>query len=448
MNKIFRRSITVLMLAAILVGLVGFFLFEYATKAPFWATQVRNPHLYTRGILDNLRITDRNGTLLFSSENGEITLHEDSLVRQSVLHAIGDLNGSIGSGVLYRYREKLIDFGFATGVYGYKSGVHTLLLHLDAQLCVTAKQALGNYSGTVGLMNYLTGEIYAMVSTPDFDPIGSEINAKEGAYINRFLSSVYTPGSIMKIVTLQAAIENIADLNDMTFTCDGDCEIGGEVITCAGVHGKQTIEQAFANSCNCAFGELSVLIGAEKLLACANRVGILSSATVDDYQTAKGSIPIDTALDADLAWAGIGQYLDTVNPAAFLRYVSAIANKGVAQDLKLCGSVAVGDKVQTPRQGKTQQIMSAQTAEKLTEYMRNNVSSQYGQWRFGDIPVCAKSGTAQQDHAKAHSVFTGFVADENLPIAFFVIAENAGAGQGVALQVAAKLIKKANEIIT
>ena len=68
MNKLFRRSIVALVLAAILVAGMGYFLVEYAMQGQSWATQIRNPHVYTNGILDDLRITDRNGTVLFSSE--------------------------------------------------------------------------------------------------------------------------------------------------------------------------------------------------------------------------------------------------------------------------------------------------------------------------------------------------------------------------------------------
>jgi len=442
MNKLFRRSVVVLVLAALLLGGVGFFLFEYATQGRTWATQTRNPHLYTNGVLDDLCITDRNGVLLFSSQGDSVTWHEDATVRRAVVHAIGDLQGNIGSGVIHQYREKWIDFGYFGGVYRYVNGGRTLLLNLDAQLCAAAAKALGNYDGAVGVINYRTGEIYAMVSASNFDPTAVPDHSGEGMYLNRFLSAVYTPGSVYKIVTLQAAIENLSDWQKMTFTCTGQCEIGGEVITCSGVHGKQNVKQAFANSCNCAFGELAVAIGKEKLIATAERVGLTTAATVDWQETAVGAIAVDDGADAQLAWSGIGQHLDTVNPAAFLRYVGAIANDGVAMPMRLCGSSVMGNgAVKTEKAGQPQEIMSLQTAQMLSEYMQNNVDVQYGAWRFGGLAVGAKSGTAQQDGKSPHSVFTGFVADEDLPIAFFVLAEHAGAGQGVAMQAASAVVQ-------
>ena len=430
MNKLFRRGIIALILAALLVGGIGFFLFEYFTQGQKWATQIRNPHLYTGGILDDLRITDRNDVLLFSSENGSVVWHEDEGIRRAVVHAIGDLRGNISSGVLLRYRERLINFGYFDGVYRYVNGGATLKLTIDANLCAAARQALDGYDGAIGVYNYQTGEVYAMVSTQAIDPAFPPTQAQEGAYINRFLSSVYTPGSIYKIVTLQAAIESLPDLDEKIFECHGKCEIGGEVVTCSGYHGRQDIAQAFANSCNCAFGELAVSVGAEKLKECADRAGLTSEGMFDGIPTGAGRIEVQDDAPANLAWAGIGQHTDTVNPAAFLRYVGAIANDGVAVSMTL-----------TKPTGQTEAIMDAQTAQRLVDYMQNNVDQQYGAWRFGEYTVGAKSGTAQQDSGLAHSVFTGFVAGDEMPMAFFVIAEHAGVGQGVAMQAAAAVVQ-------
>lgn len=441
MNKLFGRSIIILILAALLVGGLGFFLVEYAGGARVWATQTRNPHLYSKSVLKNLRITDRNGTLLFSSENGQIFWHEDAAVRRAVVHVIGDMQGNIGSGLIYRCREEWIDFGYMNGVYTYANGGCTVLLNIDARLSAAAAKALGEHNGAVGVFNYQTGEIYAMVSSANFDPLDPPQQAQEGSYLNRFLSAVYTPGSIFKIVTLQAALESVDGLEDMVFTCKGKCQIGGEIITCSGTHGKQDIAAAFANSCNCAFGELALKVGADKLKETARRAGLTENGNVDGYVVPAGRVEATDEAAAPLAWSAIGQHRDTVNPAAFLRYVGAIANGGVAVDLKLRGSLVRGQGAVRPAPaGESQQVMDPTVAQKLVDYMQNNVVKQYGQNRFGSLVVGAKSGTAQQDNGAAHSVFTGFVADSHMPIAFFVLAEHAGSGQGVALRVAASLV--------
>jgi peptidoglycan glycosyltransferase len=76
--------------------------------------------------------------------------------------------------------------------------------------------------------------------------------------------------------------------------------------------------------------------------------------------------------------------------------------------------------------------------------LRNNVVTQYGQSQFGDLPVCAKSGTAEVGGGKQpHAWFVGFVDDVNTPLAFLVLVENGGSGASVAGSVAAQVLAKA-----
>ena len=430
MNKLMMRSSVVILLIAILVGGMGYFIFEYVTQGQRWAEQTRNAHLYQNGVLKGVTVTDRNGQLLFSSKDGQLVWHEDEAVRRGVLHVIGDAQGNIGNGLIWRAREKWIGYDFFDGIYQYKKNGYTESLNLDAELSALAVQALGEYDGVVAMFNYQTGEILVAVSTEGFDPLSPPgVTADDGVYVNRFLSAAYTPGSIYKIVTLQAAIENLPELESMTFTCQGQCTVGGDVIVCSGVHGEQNIAQAFANSCNCAFGELAVAVGMPAIADCAGRAGLLATLTVDGAESEAGYLDTDAAYDSQVAWSGIGQHEDTVNPAAFLQYIGAIANEGEAVEMKWSG------------QGQaSRRIMEVSTAQAMADYLFNNVNVQYGPWRFGDHIVGGKSGTAQQDHSNAHSVFTGFVADAETPVAFFVLAEQAGAGQGVALQIASTLV--------
>ena len=66
----------------------------------------------------------------------------------------------------------------------------------------------------------------------------------------------------------------------------------------------------------------------------------------------------------------------------------------------------------------------------------------YGDWQFGGLNVCAKSGTAEHEGETADAMFAGFCVDENCPLAFVVFVENGGAGSTVAAPMAAKVMKK------
>ncbi len=106
-------------------------------------------------------------------------------------------------------KQSLPAYNSLTGIYSViKNGSgNDMQLTLDADACDVAYKALSNYkAGTVGVINYKTGETLVMTSTPSYDPQNkpSDIDdndAYSGAYINRLLTGLYTPGSTFKIVT-------------------------------------------------------------------------------------------------------------------------------------------------------------------------------------------------------------------------------------------------------
>lgn len=175
----------------------------------------------------------------------------------------------------------------------------------------------------MGVYNYKTGEVLCMVSAPTFDPADPpEIQdgdpRYEGVYLNRFLSSTFTPGSVFKTVTLTAALEQIPDLFQRTFTCTGSTVVGGETITCPFAHGEMDINDAFASSCNGVFAQLADELGAETITQYAKQAGLLDRYSVSGIPTAAGSVELDGATSGQLGWAGVGQYHDLVNPCALM----------------------------------------------------------------------------------------------------------------------------------
>jgi cell division protein FtsI/penicillin-binding protein 2 len=76
--------------------------------------------------------------------------------------------------------------------------------------------------------------------------------------MNKAVSATMTPGSIFKLVTSAAAIETLPALPEWTFNCTSRYEVEGEYVTCYSAHGEQNFREALANSCNCAFAELTL----------------------------------------------------------------------------------------------------------------------------------------------------------------------------------------------
>ncbi len=447
MKQVKRRTWFCLIFTVLLAVGVAVFLMRYVANGSDWASFSANKHIYDQsGRLSSGAILDRNGNVLYDAASGSYS--EDGTVRRATLHAVGDRTGNIATGALTAFSGKLSGFNPILGTTG---GGHDLYLTIDEDLNAAAYNAMNGRKGTVGVYNYKTGEILCMVSLPTFDPqdppeISDGDSRYEGVYLNRFLSSTYTPGSVFKLVTTAAAIENLDDLFSRTFTCDGSVEIGGQVITCPSAHGTMDIYDALANSCNGVYAQLAVELGGDTMQEYAQKAGLLDRISVSGISTAAGSFTAAADGSADLGWSGVGQYSDLVNPCALMTYAGTIANGGTQVLPRLIDreTTASGLPAGIYRTSKQSSAIAPETCSLLKEMMRNNVVSHYGQSQFGELAVCAKSGTAEVGEGqRPHSWFTGFIDDADHPLAFVVIVENGGSGASVAGSVAAAVLSAA-----
>ena len=447
MKKVSGRAIFPLILAIVLLAGTVLLCVRYFAKADEWVTFSGSPHVYTGVNLDGGVVTDRDGTLLLDSTDGR-TYSADAVTRTATMHLLGDRYGYIQAPLLGSFADDMIGFDKINGLYGAEGTEANAALTLSAAAQTAAYQALGNYHGTVGVYNYKTGEILCAVTSPSYDPdnmpdVDADTSgAYDGVYVNRFFQAAYTPGSIFKIVTLAAAIETVPDWENLTFTCEGKTIIGGQEIICEGVHGTITLKQALAHSCNVAFGELARKVGTKALMEYAEKLGLSESFECDGIPVKAGTVDLKDADAGDLAWAGIGQYTDQVNALTFMRAMGRIAGGGTGADPYLMAKITRGEK--TAYEAKTEtssRALKAETAAKLTEYLRNNVATMYGDWQFGGLNVCAKSGTAEHEGETADAMFAGFCVDENCPLAFVVFVENGGSGSAVAAPIAAKVLQ-------
>ena len=447
MKKVSGRAIFPLILAIVLLAGTVLLCVRYFAKADEWVTFSGSPHVYTGVNLDGGVVTDRDGTLLLDSTDGR-PYSADAVTRTATMPLLGDRYGYIQAPLLGSFADDMIGFDKINGLYGAEGTEANAALTLSAAAQTAAYQALGNYHGTVGVYNYKTGEILCAVTSPSYDPdnmpdVDADTSgAYDGVYVNRFFQAAYTPGSIFKIVTLAAAIETEPDWENLTFTCEGKTIIGGQEIICEGVHGTITLKQALAHSCNVAFGELAGKVGTKALMEYAEKLGLSESFECDGIPVKAGTVDLKDADAGDLAWAGIGQYTDQVNALTFMRAMGRIAGGGTGAEPYLMAKITRGEK--TAYEAKTEtssRALTAETAAKLTEYLRNNVATMYGDGQFGGLNVCAKSGTAEHEGKTADAMFAGFCVDENCPLAFVVFVENGGSGSAVAAPIAAKVLQ-------
>lgn len=433
MKKVMQRAYSALLIAALLVIGLVVYIIRFADDGGAWAMFTANKSVYANGMIAVGTVTDRNGTVLAHAEDGIFYYNDNYTTRLSCLHTVGDYAGNIGTGALTAFKPQLAGYSHITGV---KEGGGTVALSIDAELNNTAYNALNGRSGAVMLMDYTTGEVLCMVSSPSYDPntgFDSSSSAYEGVYINRCISATYVPGSVYKLVTLAAAIENISDIYERSFYCGGSVDVGGVTVTCTGTHGYQTIEQALANSCNCAFAEISLELGSDIMIKYAEKFGICEELYINNIPTKAGSVSETSAGSSLLAWTGIGQHNDLVSPYAMLRYVAAIANGGNVRNATLLK----GDT------GKSERLISSDTAGKIASMMDYTVTYAYGEWNFPGLNICAKSGTAEVGDGTSHSWFVGYLNDDEHPYAFVVLIEHGGSGLGNAGALANTLLQAA-----
>lgn len=432
MKKVTNRAFAALLIAALIVGGMGLYIFRLVRDGDDWASFHANDSVYTDGQLNEGTVTDRYGTLLAFAGDSVYGYAESETVRKACLHVVGDLDGNIGTGALSAFRSELIDYSLLTGTTGEGGAIQ---LTIDSDLCATAYNALNGQNGTVLVYNYETGDILCMVSTPSFDPNdGYTGDDADGAYINRAISASFVPGSVFKLVTLAAALENIPDIWDQTFYCDGNVEYAPDTVTCSGVHGTITVEEALAHSCNCAFAEIALQLGGDTIARYAEKYGLTAAHDLNGIGTAAGSIESGGEQNANVAWEGIGQYNDLVNPYALLRLMGAIANHGkVVEPTLLLG-----------KENGSAQIMNADTADELADMMGYTAEYEYGgQSTFPGLEMHAKTGTAELGDGDSHAWFAGFISNDSAPLAFVVMVERGGSGFGAARPIANTVLQEA-----
>lgn len=429
MKKISSRSISVLIIAVlVIIGLCSFVRSDYKNGRG-WALYFATFNSGSEGTL-----TDTNGVTLAAFDQKHNSFSPDGITRLSNYHVTGDYWGRTGSGVISRFWSSSQNYDFFNGTT--QSALNRLELTIDSRLNNYIFRALNVYGkGAVMISNYKTGEVIALVSAPSMDPLDTESEPEEGTFINRCLAASFVPGSTFKLITAAAALESIPDLDQQTFTCYGESSIAGVRIKCTDMHGTQTFEEALANSCNCAFAEITVQIGQREMAEHVRSYGFLDTHELDGIPTNKGNFPLDFVGDPELAWAGIGQSVDQVCPYTMLRYVMAIANGGRLTEPTMVKNRYVremGDDglMRVPKEDPfVSQLVAPETAARLRELMLNNVKAHYEEeMSFGGLRLGAKTGTAEITEEVAHSWFTGFLDDEEHPYAFVAIVEEGGFG--------------------
>ena len=470
------------------VALISYIAYFQVFNAPAIAEQQGNKRLSARRN-EVLRgtIYDRNQVALTKSERknaltqkreymyGDLYTHAlgyvDPIYRATGLEAAYDKELSQYSSISNTFLNLTKDFSMDNLKDAFKQRKeeenkigNSIITTLNTNIQKVAYDAIGKNKGAVVALDPKTGEVLAMVSKPTYDPnnleaamkAANEGSADDSPLINRATGGLYPPGSTFKTVTLTSALENIAGITNRQFQDDGKLVFNdSHSLSNAGgaSYGSLDLKNAFRVSSNVVFGGLAMELGNDKLKATAEKFGFNDSIEADGFTIQKSQFPTLKSYEVgSIAQTGIGQSSILSTPIQMALVSSTIANDGAMMKPKLVNKVIDkdGNTVKTVNPEKLKQVMDANEAAIITDYMKNLVDSKLNSsWSiFRGTETCGKTGTADyqlpngQD-AKPHSWFIGFAPENNPKVAIAVIVENGGFGSGVAAQVAGEVIQSA-----
>ena len=451
------RMVGALVVAAF-VALSGWFALTVFEQGSSWASNSYNTRLAATGAQRG-DITDRDGTTLATTVDGERAYLADPTARRALVATVGDTAGMSGTGIEGYYSAQLLDISGSLAerlgalFNGTQRKGSSVKLTVDAQLTAYIASIFPQgYRGAVCVLNYKTGEVLAMVSKPDYDPYdaGGE-GVEDTAYLNRCLQGLYTPGSVFKIVTLAAALEHDPNVVNQTFICSGEWEYEGGRIVCAGhtAHGTVDLETAFAKSCNVTFGKLAYQLGLQRLRETAEAMGFNENFKFGDFALYNSQFPTEVSGMSDLVWSGIGQGTVLVTPMHMAMITGAVANDGTMMCPWLVTRIAT-DSGTVTRSGAPQawkQVLSPQSAQVIQQYMFEAVESGTAtRAQIDGVRVCGKTGSAETSDDKSvetNSWYTGYIDDDAHPYAIAVVVEQGGAGSRLASELASDALAAA-----
>lgn len=255
--------------------------------------------------------------------------------------------------------------------------------------------AVGGKGGSATLMDSATGEIYASSSSPTFD-ITDTSNIKEGATNLSGISSAYEPGSIMKPVTMLAALENGTVNLNSTYHCPSKLKVDDYTISDSHPRADEDMDVStiIAKSSNVGMSLIARDLTFSKLYEAIQRYGLCNTTGVDYPGEAQGNISSSDSWSTVQGYnIAFGQGL-TTTPIEMVRFYAALANNGVATTPHFLIDVPIEE---ANRTYDTSQITDNQQAiDDLETMMQATVDSGTGtDAQIKGYRVVGKTGTAE-----------------------------------------------------
>ncbi|EGB91377.1 penicillin-binding protein 2B [Clostridium sp. D5] len=303
-------------------------------------------------------------------------------------------------------------------------------------------------SVSVLMMNPQNGEILAMVNVPEFNlnepyilntetDMDTLTDEEKQEQLNRMwrngcINDTYEPGSVFKIITASACLEEgVVSLND-TFSCPGYRVVEDRKIRChkVGGHGSETFVQGIQNSCNPVFIDIGLRLGPDKFYDYFKQFGLLSLTNVDLPGEA-GTImhKKEDIGTVELATISFGQSFQ-VTPIQLATTVSSLVNGGrrVTPHLGMAVLDKDGNEIETLKYKEKKGIVSEETSATMRMLLESVVSEGSGKNAYIEgYTIGGKTATSQTLPRSANkyiSSFLGFAPAENPQVLCMVLINN------------------------
>jgi peptidoglycan glycosyltransferase len=356
-------------------------------------------------------------------------------------------------------------------------------LTLDSALQAAAQAALGDKTGAVVLLDAQSGAILALATYPRFDPNTlvlpeqasdadvAQVQAswqalsarQDSPLLNRATQGRYPPGSVIKTFTAAAALDSgVVRGPEGQVTCPNrlPTEAGAPPVRNAVENLAQRtgdpsdLRRVYAWSCNTAFAQLGLGLGAERFGGYAARFGLAFADSVTGTADLR-DIPADIGTIAGtagflgrpvaLADTAFGQGQAQLTPLDMARIVQVIAADGKLMRPYLVQEARSGDTVlYTAKPEMVRQALQPQAAQQMRSVMQTSVEIGYAKpVALPGVTIGAKTGTAETPTGVPHSWFVALAPVEQPRFAIAVIVEYGGEGSRAALPVARQVLAAA-----
>jgi cell division protein FtsI (penicillin-binding protein 3) len=331
-------------------------------------------------------------------------------------HALGyvDFNGDGGAGLEGYYQEELdgeaasatiniSPLTFQKSVIAREGADLVLTIDRTVQHAVEKhlRRTLDEYgaqSGTIIVMNPQTGAILAMASLPCYSPYDF-YQADESLLLDPAASRQFEPGSIMKLITMAAALDSGTVEPTTTYYDAGVIELGGYPLYNWDRSARGTVDMTglLAHSLNVGAATIASWMGPETLYTYFQRFGFGRPTGVDLLSEARGIMPLpgsENWTETNIGTNSFGQGI-SVTPLQMVAAVAALANGGYMMKPYLVQEIHTEDKILTHEPTVISRPVSELTASQLTAMAVNAVRTEVIGAQVESYTVAGKTGTAQ-----------------------------------------------------